>query len=248
MRYLAATVVALTSVAVASAANIQVLVGDNAGLTFTPPSVVAASGDTINFEFRAKNHASPELTSRLHLTIFNTSRVLSLVPGVDSGFQAVAPGATQFPSWSITIDDPSTPLWFFCAQTAPVSHCKAGMVFAINPTAEKSFDAFQVNAKSGPSGSAPPASGDSEPAPGVPGNSGGSGGSGGSDASSSSSSTTAIATGTLSGFSTVVGTPPASTGAAGNSTNAPLGNGALRLGGSTSALLALAGLLAGLIL
>lgn len=83
--------------------------------------------------------------------------------GINSGFHLTAPGTTQLASWSFTVDDPSTPLWFFCAQTVPVkyeflfysshgmlpdrrfSHCQTGMVFAVNPTADKTFEAFQVN-------------------------------------------------------------------------------------------------------
>jgi hypothetical protein len=84
--------------------------------------------------------------------------------GIDSGFLPVAAGATEFPSWSFSISNATTPLWFYCKQKSPAkykpisnksqvpalmphffySHCQAGMVFAINPTADKSFDAFQV--------------------------------------------------------------------------------------------------------
>lgn len=40
--------------------------------------------------------------------------------GIDSGFQFVAPNATDLPQWSFTIDNDTTPLWFFCAQTTYV--------------------------------------------------------------------------------------------------------------------------------
>jgi hypothetical protein len=84
--------------------------------------------------------------------------------GIDSGFLPVAAGATEFPSWSFSISNATAPLWFYCKQKSPAkyepishksqvpalmphffsSHCQAGMVFAINPTADRSFDAFQV--------------------------------------------------------------------------------------------------------
>ena len=83
---------------------------------------------------------------------------------VDSGFQPVAANATSFTQWTFTINNASAPLWFYCRQAKlvsclvtrfvtkliisllPHSHCQAGMVFAINPTADKSFAAFQAKA------------------------------------------------------------------------------------------------------
>jgi len=219
---------ALASAVAVSAADIQVLVGDAGGLTFTPPSVTAVSGDTINFEFRSKNHSVTQSSFANPCTFLTTPS-----PGVDSGFQPVAAGATSFPAWSFTIDDPSTPLWFFCAQTG---HCKAGMVFAVNAPADKTFASFQASAMSGTTNSttgSPSGSVGSTPVP-----------------SPAGSSATPIG----SGFSTVVGYPPASTGTNTNTnaipatTGAPSDNGALRLGGSAASIVAIVGLVAGLIL
>ena len=42
------------------------------------------------------------------------------VQGVDSGFMPVAAGATSLPQWTITVQNASAPLWFFCAQTGYV--------------------------------------------------------------------------------------------------------------------------------
>ncbi|KAG5642887.1 hypothetical protein DXG03_001929 [Asterophora parasitica] len=234
MQYLAAAVSALTAAAVASAANIQVLVGSG-GLTFTPTSVIAAAGDTINFEFVTQSTFAKPCD---FLTTPN--------PGVDSGFQAVAAGATDFPAWSITIDDPSTPLWFFCAQTNPANHCQAGMVFAVNPTAEKSFDAYLANAKASTPDAGAPAPGGTGPASSgaVPGAS-----ESGALPTSAAGAPTVVPT-VAPPAPTTVAAPPASSGAAGNSTASPEAgkNGATRLGGGASMLLALAGLVAGLML
>ncbi|RDB22284.1 hypothetical protein Hypma_010577 [Hypsizygus marmoreus] len=229
MRFFSTAAVALASAAAVSAANLQVLVGDG-GLTFTPPSVVAASGDIINFEFRSKNHSVTQSTFANPCQLQTTPN-----PGVDSGFQAVAAGATEFPAWSITIDDPSTPLWFFCAQTVPANHCKAGMVFAVNAPPDKSFDAFQANAKaSNPSAPTPVPSASGTPSGVVP----------------------PATTGTGTGVSTSLSptsTPDAPTN--GTSAGADVngnGNGALRLGLSAGvgswSVLALLGLGAGLVL
>ncbi|KAL0946767.1 hypothetical protein HGRIS_012942 [Hohenbuehelia grisea] len=125
-----------------TAENITVKVGDG-GLLFNPTQVTAKIGDTIAFQFVAKNHSVTQSTFANPCQVMTTPN-----PGIDSGFQAVAAGATTFPQWSFTVNNDSAPLWFFCAQTAPVNHCQMGMVFAVNPTAEKSFDAFKANAAS----------------------------------------------------------------------------------------------------
>jgi len=205
-------VVALASAAVASAADIQVTVGEGGSLAYNPTSVTAAVGDTIHFEFRAKNHTVTQSTFASPCTIMTTPQ-----QGIDSGFQFVAAGATQFPSWSFTINNASAPLWFYCRQKTPVSHCQTGMVFAVNPTAEKSFDAFQAAAKASASSTnstttAPPASV--------------------STTAGSPTVTPAVSAGTVS-----TGAP---------STTSP--SGALRISGSAASILAVVGLVAGLVL
>ncbi|KAJ8093779.1 hypothetical protein PM082_009639 [Marasmius tenuissimus] len=71
--------------------------------------------------------------------------------GLNSGFQAI----TQSPKvWSITVKETS-PTWFYCSQVVPASHCQNGMVFAVNPSQEETFDTFQNKAKENPSSSAP---------------------------------------------------------------------------------------------
>ena len=43
----------------------------------------------------------------------------------------------------------TAPIWVYCKQMNPKSHCNAGMVFAINaPSSGNTFDAFLQNAKS----------------------------------------------------------------------------------------------------
>jgi hypothetical protein len=194
------TVIALVSAAVVSAADIHVLVGDNGALAFSPTSVTALAGDIVHFEFHSKNHTVTQSTFASPCTLQTTPK-----QGIDSGFQPVAAGATSFPSWSITIDDPSAPLWFYCRQKTPVSHCQAGMVFAINPTPEKTFDAFQAAAKA---------------------------------SANSPSSGAPSATSPASGSSTGTGSPQAT----------QAGNGALGMSGNTASVLAVVGLLAGLVL
>ncbi|KAL5529354.1 hypothetical protein ACEPAG_5339 [Sanghuangporus baumii] len=127
---------ALAVISVVFAQNtITVQVGANGGLTYEPSSVNASQGDTIAFQFLAKNHTVTQSTFANPCT----------ASGVDSGFFPVTANATEVPQWSFTVNNASAPLWFFCAQTG---HCARGMVFAVNPTAERTFEAFQAAAMS----------------------------------------------------------------------------------------------------
>jgi hypothetical protein len=134
--------------AVSAQQNITVIVGANGGLTYNPSSATAKTGDTIAFQFQAKNHTVTQSTFADPCAPVNQ--------GVDSGFQPVPTGATSFPQWSFTLNNDSAPLWFFCKQTG---HCAQGMVFALNPTQNKTFDAFKANAMSTSSGNTASASG-----------------------------------------------------------------------------------------
>lgn len=137
-----AIVAAATSV---SAANTQVEVG-NGALAFNPNTVTANVGDTVTFVFYPKNHTVTQSTF--------PAPCQPMSGGVDSGFQPVAANATSVPSFSVTVNA-TTPLWFFCHQTG---HCESGMVFAINPTANKTFNEFQATANASASDGTPPAS------------------------------------------------------------------------------------------
>lgn len=221
---LSAAVFALASALAASAADIQVNVGANNQLIFDPPQVTAQPGDSIHFQFQSKNHSVTQST-------FAAPCVRSPT-GIDSGFQPVNATDTTLPVWTFQVTD-TTPLWFFCAQTIPAVHCTAGMVFAVNPTADKTLEQFQ-NAATGGTASASnststdSAAGAAAPAtsssPGVVPVTSASPGVAGSAASAPSQS----------GFATIAGTATAATApAASSSTTA---NGAVGLSSVGSAL------------
>jgi plastocyanin len=176
---------ALSAFGLAQAATFDVIVGAG-GLNYEPKSVNAAVGDTINFVFNV-----PKTNHTVTRSSFATPCVAATTPAlVDSGYNAVvADDPTTFRNWSITLDSTDA-LWFYCAQG---QHCKNGMVFAINPTAEKTFDMFLANAKN-----AAPASNSTGPASsGAPAPSGSASATGGSaSASGSSSASAAGASGT----------------------------------------------------
>lgn len=118
-----------------------VKVGNNATLLYDPPSIQAKVGDVVSFQFMSKNHTVSQSSFATPCTA-NPN-------GVNSGFQFIPANTTVFPVWSFTVSNDTTPIWFYCAQ-AP--HCSLGMVFAINPTAQKTFDMYHANALA----SAPP--------------------------------------------------------------------------------------------
>ncbi|KAH8826936.1 hypothetical protein DL96DRAFT_1222618 [Flagelloscypha sp. PMI_526] len=134
----------------AQAAVHQVKVGAD-GLAFTPAQLDGvANGDDVQFMFMAKNHTVTQSTF--------ADPCKAMAGGVNSGFMLAPNQTDNMPTWTITINDASAPLWFYCRQKAPANHCAMGMVFSINPTAEKSQDAFVAAAKASNS-TAPAASG-----------------------------------------------------------------------------------------
>jgi hypothetical protein len=121
--------------------------------------VNASVGDTIAFTFLSKNHTVTQSTFASPCTNLSGT-------GIDSGFVFVPNNATSFQQFSFTLNNASAPLWFYCRQTG---HCEQGMVFAVNPNANKTFSAFQAAAMaSSSSGSGSPTSGTTG-APGAPG-------------------------------------------------------------------------------
>lgn len=96
-------------------------VGLNDELTFTPNQVEASVGDILIFIFESGNHT---------LTQSSLEEPCKSTGAFDTGF-AFAPDST---SRNVTLlVHTSNPMWFFCRQSVPTSHCLAGMVFAINP-------------------------------------------------------------------------------------------------------------------
>ncbi|KAI0672739.1 Cupredoxin [Trametes maxima] len=234
MRF-SAFVAALLPVGAALAQTTHTIkVGENGTLTYSPSSITANNGDTIEFQFLSKNHTVTQSTFASPCS--NVTDASGAVTGVDSGYQAVAADASSFPVWSITVNNASTPLWFYCRQG---KHCQAGMVFAVNPTQDKTFDAFKTKAATSTAvdGSADASSGAPAAASGS-----GSAAAGGAAGSTAAAGGASPATGTAAGgASGSTPSPSAST------TGAPNGAGMVRAGASAG-LLTLVGLSFGLLL
>jgi plastocyanin len=137
-----------------------VMVGQSGQLTFTPPSIVANVGTNVTFMFMSKNHSIAQSSFGDPCT--------PLPNGFAADFFPVSPDNTNFPTVTIAVTT-NTPIWFFCPQTNPANHCKAGMVGAINPTPDKTFETFQAIAKGEQPPPAPAGGSSSVPGSTVPG-------------------------------------------------------------------------------
>jgi len=116
----------------------MVTVGGAAGLVYTPPSISAAVGDMVEFTFMSQNHTVTQSTFPLPC--------VKMMGGVDSGFMP-NPNNTVSPPPSMMFQVTTTdPIWMYCRQKKPESHCGKGMVFSINPTAEKTQAQFAAMA------------------------------------------------------------------------------------------------------
>ncbi|KAI1281826.1 Cupredoxin [Xylaria sp. FL0933] len=124
-----------TTTVAGTGATHTVQVGGSAGLAYSPSEIQANVGDMVIFTFMSQNH-----------TVTQSSFATPCDPlagGMDSNFQpnkdnSVVP-APQVAMQVMTTD----PIWFYCKQTG---HCGKGMVFSINPTAEKTQAIFQAMA------------------------------------------------------------------------------------------------------
>jgi plastocyanin len=122
----------------------RVIVGGAGGLVFDPPNIAALPRDVVVFEFHQKNHTVTQSSFADPCRELNANGTI----GFDSDFMPVSVNATNFPTWNLTVND-TAPIWAYCRQKNPSSHCGAGMVFAINSveTSDRNFTAFQNVAK-----------------------------------------------------------------------------------------------------
>ncbi|KZT40880.1 hypothetical protein SISSUDRAFT_1043623 [Sistotremastrum suecicum HHB10207 ss-3] len=123
--------------------NHVIVVGGSAGLVFTPSNITASINDTVTFQFESKNHTATQSSFSNPCTELAKTSATGQV-GFDSGFMPVGVNDTNFPSLTITVND-TAPIWGYCRQTNPTSHCGSGMVFSINAVEDSpnNFAAFQ---------------------------------------------------------------------------------------------------------
>jgi len=139
-------VIAAFAPSLVSAANITVFVGASQngtiGLHFDPQQIIAQKGDIVNFEFRGGNHTVTQSSfANPCAWQFNT---VTNQKGFNSGFLPFVNTSGSVSVYSLEVNDPSTPVWFFCGR---VPHCKSGMYGSINAptTGNKTFANFAAN-------------------------------------------------------------------------------------------------------
>lgn len=100
-------------------------VGAGGDFLFNPNQIDASVGDVLIFRFLESNH-----------TVTQSSFEQPCMPssGFDSGFRYYNPrnqtGVINQVALFLVRD--TEPVWFFCRQGIPQSHCAAGMVFGLN--------------------------------------------------------------------------------------------------------------------
>ncbi|KAK6499554.1 hypothetical protein TWF481_009921 [Arthrobotrys musiformis] len=136
----------------------KVVVGGDAGLVYTPEFIHAAVGDIVEFHFMKQNHSITQSTF--------AKPCVRKPDGIDSGLLP-NPNNTVVPApvFKYTVDTTEA-TWWYCKQRTG-THCGKGMTFAINPTAEKTFEQFKsmAIAQNGTDATVPPAAPTEAPAP-----------------------------------------------------------------------------------
>jgi plastocyanin len=100
-----------------------VTVGDDNALAFSPNSITAAVGSSIEFEFYAPIHSVTQSSFDSPCT------PLANGTGFWSGAFTTTGDGTNANVFTLTIND-TNPIWFYCATP---SHCESGMAGVINP-------------------------------------------------------------------------------------------------------------------
>jgi plastocyanin len=131
-----------TSTANATATH-SVQVGPGGALVYTPSNISANVGDTVQFFFNPKNHTVSQSSF--------TEPCKTIQGGLDSEFTQPTNVSLTTVGFQFVVND-TKPLWFYCEQT---THCKKGMVFAVNANENKTFAAFLQNALNSNSSSSP---------------------------------------------------------------------------------------------
>jgi plastocyanin len=119
------TTASAASTATTSASNpgVQtVMVGANNGIAYSPNTIMAAVGTSVEFVF------SPPTHSVTQSSFDSPCAPLANGTGFFSGLVNTASG-TNTNVFTITIND-TNPIWFYCAIP---THCELGMVGVINP-------------------------------------------------------------------------------------------------------------------
>lgn len=116
-------------------------------LMYMPDSIMAAKYDMVQFNFMAKNHTLTQSTfpapCKKMMPMAPAAGMPAMPAPVDSGFMPFD-GKGMPPMTMMQVVDDKTPMWFYCKQKKPKSHCGAGMTFSINPNMPGQGDKTQA--------------------------------------------------------------------------------------------------------
>ncbi|ELR05823.1 hypothetical protein GMDG_01900 [Pseudogymnoascus destructans 20631-21] len=132
------TTTSAASTATSSAPGLQIVtVGDNNAIAFSPDTITAAVGSSIEFVF------FPPIHSVTQSTFESPCAPLANGTGFWSGAFTTASGKNAN-VFTLIVND-TNPIWFFCATP---SHCEAGMAGVINPSSNgsESLDQYKASA------------------------------------------------------------------------------------------------------
>lgn len=103
---------------------------------FRPNNITAAEGDVVEFNMLAANHSVTQ-SSFSKPCVHSGDFDLGFLPNPNNVSDSIVKPFTV---------DVTTPLWFYCRQDDPISHCGTGMVFGINPTSNTQMEQFIAQA------------------------------------------------------------------------------------------------------
>ncbi|ESZ90841.1 serine-threonine rich protein [Sclerotinia borealis F-4128] len=109
----------------------NITVGAQGLKLFSPNQLNASLGDIVRFNFLARN-----------ATVTQSNLDTPCIPngGADTGFNQFNPENQTDVFVREFLVNTTEPIWLYCAQTLPKSHCQNGMVLGINPAGK--FDAY----------------------------------------------------------------------------------------------------------
>ncbi|KAH8750879.1 Cupredoxin, partial [Hyaloscypha finlandica] len=110
-------------------------VGEGGALTFSPDSLTAAVGDTLEFHFYSGSGGHSVASSTLESPC---------VPAPDAFFSGFLKADTTGDTTFVVNVTSTDPIWYYCSLA---SHCQAGMVGVVNPPSGKSITDYTDAAK-----------------------------------------------------------------------------------------------------
>ncbi|KAH8102955.1 hypothetical protein BXZ70DRAFT_889878 [Cristinia sonorae] len=105
-------------------------------IAFDPPFLMAQPLDIVVFIFKQQNHTVSESTLERPCEVKDGGFDTGFIPVPNSDFLG------PFPAFQFIVQN-NDPVWLFCRQA---NHCANGMVFALNPPDEMTWEQFTTNA------------------------------------------------------------------------------------------------------